>query len=145
MVFGNRCCCKNNDIETCCGERDIILALTGITLVDGPDAELSGCTPEVMAEMNAILASDIVVPFQGIFGSCQWVFSHNMLTIQINPSRIRIFYTVPFSGSPTIDRAGTWDCEEWVPSGDWTPAGGSGDNCFNWSGYETATETIVLA
>ena len=72
IVPGSQSC-----IGPCCSERDIVVSISGISLIDGPDAEVSGCTVDVMNEMNAVLAADMTLSFQGVFGGeCQWLLSY---------------------------------------------------------------------
>lgn len=138
----------------CCGEADIVLTLTGISLVDGPSANLAGCTVAVMNEMNAVLAADITLSFQA-GSNCQWTFSYlppshvgafDKLNVVVNSSFIRLYYSISGSFSPEIRINGTWDCDTWTPSGSWShvAGSGSGDDCFNWS-YGSASESIALA
>lgn len=150
IVPGSQSC-----IGPCCSERDIVVSISGISLIDGPDAEVSGCTVDVMNEMNAVLAADMTLSFQGVFGGeCQWLLSYpppsrvnstDRLNVVVRPTYIRIFYAIPFTSSPQIQRDGTWNCRTWTPSGSWTTGGGDGKNCFQYSGYGSATETISIA
>lgn len=150
MVFGNRCCC-GADPDNCCNGGDIVLNLDGIVLIDGASAEAAGCTSDVMAEMNAVLASDIVLSHNG---SCIWAISYrppsrvndsDRLEIIVTLTSITLRYVIPFSGSPQISRTGVWDCETWTPDDVWQESSNTADNCFIWSGFETASETIESA